>query len=156
MAIDESLFPEVSGTADTEILFYLALTFGLEGDPADAVARTIGLVEDVGRHKGVEFPFQGTIATTDGERMWAFRYSSEGKSRSLFYSRTSRRSGARSRPRFCSRSPTIRAWSSPSPSGTFRSLDEVPEGSYGVVGKGDEQLRPFRPKAPTTSVAVGV
>ena len=26
-------------------------------------------------------------AASDGERLWAFRYSSEGKSRSLFYSR---------------------------------------------------------------------
>ncbi len=27
-----------------------------------------------------------TVATTDGDSVWAFRYSSEGKSRSLFYS----------------------------------------------------------------------
>ena len=27
-----------------------------------------------------------TVATSDGESMWAFRYSSEGKSRSLFFS----------------------------------------------------------------------
>lgn len=27
-----------------------------------------------------------TVATTDGENTWAFRYSSEGKSRSLFHS----------------------------------------------------------------------
>src|SRR5436190_11732957 len=85
LAVDDSLYPEIAGQADTEILFYLALSFGLEDDPPDAVARTIGLVEDVGRRKGVKNPFQGTIATTDGERTWAFRYSSEGKSRSLFY-----------------------------------------------------------------------
>ena len=29
-------------------------------------------------------PFQGTIATTDRESIWAFRYSSERNSRSLF------------------------------------------------------------------------
>ena len=34
LAIDESLFPEITGTADTEILFHLALSFGLESDPA--------------------------------------------------------------------------------------------------------------------------
>ena len=33
----------------------------------------------------VPHPFQGTIATSDGETIWAFRYSSEKKSRSLFY-----------------------------------------------------------------------
>src|SRR5207302_7969406 len=57
-AVDESLYPEIKGTADTEILFYLALTMGLEDDPADAVARTIGLVEHVGHAKGVKYPFQ--------------------------------------------------------------------------------------------------
>ena len=44
------------------------------------------MVEEIGRRHGVEYPFQGTIATTDGERMWVFRYSSEHNSRSLFYS----------------------------------------------------------------------
>ncbi len=29
---------------------------------------------------------QMTVATTDGETIWAFRYSSEGQSRSLFHS----------------------------------------------------------------------
>src|SRR5436305_10794082 len=87
LAVDESLYPEIAGQADTELLFYLALTFGLEDDPPDAVARAIGLVEEVGRKKGVEYPFQGTIATTDGTRLWAFRYSTEGKSRSLFFTK---------------------------------------------------------------------
>ena len=158
LAIDESLFPEISGTADTEILFYLALTFGLEGDPPDAVARTIGLVEEVGRRRGVKYPFQGTIATTDGERMWAFRYSSEGKSRSLF---------------FTTHVPTLRALYPhlevldeasddarlivSEPIGQVPGAwNEVPEGSWGVVGRGEQQLCPFRPKAPATAVAVPV
>ncbi len=87
LAVDESLYSQIGGRADTEILFYLALTFGLEHDPLDAVARTIGFVEATGERHGVRYPFQGTIATTDGERMWAFRYSSEGRSRSLFFTK---------------------------------------------------------------------
>jgi hypothetical protein len=35
LAVDESLYPEINGQADTEILFCLALTFGLEDDPPD-------------------------------------------------------------------------------------------------------------------------
>ena len=73
-----------SPQTDTETMFYLALTFGLKDDPPEAVARMIGLVESLGRQAGVEFPFQGTIVTTDGESIWAFRYSSQGSSRSLF------------------------------------------------------------------------
>jgi predicted glutamine amidotransferase len=87
LAVDTSLYPEIKGQTDTEVLFHLALTFGLEDDPPDAVARAIGLVEACGRQRGVEYPFQGTIATSDGERLWAFRYPSEGKSRTLFFSR---------------------------------------------------------------------
>jgi len=156
LAIDESLFSKISGTADTEILFYLALTFGLEDDPAEAVARTIGLVEDVGRRRGVKYPFQGTIATTNGARMWVFRYSSEGKSRTLF---------------FTTHVPTLRKLYPDlaildevsdetrlvvsEPIGNVPGAwNEVPEASYGVVGGGDDQLRPFRPKAPATAVAV--
>lgn len=45
LAVDESLFPQIKGQADTEILFYLALTFGLQDDPPEAVARAIGFVE---------------------------------------------------------------------------------------------------------------
>ena len=34
----------------------------------------------------MEYPIQMTVATTDGETTWAFRYSSKGQSRSLFHS----------------------------------------------------------------------
>jgi predicted glutamine amidotransferase len=61
----------------------LALTFGLEDDPPRAAERAVGLVEATGRPHGVQHPIQMTVATTDGERLWAFRYSSEGRSRSL-------------------------------------------------------------------------
>jgi hypothetical protein len=44
------------------------------------------LIESVGRRSGIEHPIQMTVATSDGESLWGFRYSSEGKSRSLFYS----------------------------------------------------------------------
>ncbi len=67
------------------MLFYLALTFGLQDDPFAAVGRAIGLVEAVAERHGVPHPFQGTVATTDGDSIWAFRYSSERKSRTLFY-----------------------------------------------------------------------
>jgi glutamine amidotransferase len=86
LAIDPSLYVDLEGSTDSETLFFLALTFGLTEDPFGAVARAIGLVERVGHNHGVEFPFQGTVATSNGESVWAFRYSSEGKSRSLYYS----------------------------------------------------------------------
>ncbi len=86
MAVDPALYPEIEGSTDTEALFYLALTFGLEDDPPTAVARAVGYVEDVGRRHGVEYPVHMTVATTDGESIWIFRYSSEKATSSLYYS----------------------------------------------------------------------
>ena len=46
----------------------------------------VGFVEKTGREHGVQDPIQMTVATTDGRTIWAFRYSSEGASRSLYFS----------------------------------------------------------------------
>jgi glutamine amidotransferase len=86
LEIDPALFADVRGTTDSEVFFFLARTLGLEDDPVEAVARAVGLIEEVGRRHGVEYPMQMTVATTNGEKVWAFRYSSERNSRSLFYS----------------------------------------------------------------------
>ena len=86
MAVEPDLYADIQGTTDSELIFFLAITFGLEDDPRQAMARAVGLVEKVARGHDIEFPMQGTIATTDGEATWAFRYSSEGRSRSLFHS----------------------------------------------------------------------
>ncbi len=86
LAVDPALYPGIRGTTDSEVLFHLALTFGLAEDPVGAMARAIALVEEAGRAHGVRFPMQGTIGLTDGATIWAFRYSSDGRSRSLFHS----------------------------------------------------------------------
>ena len=64
----------------------MSLTLGLEDDPPRAVERAVGLIEETGRRHSVEHPIQMTVATTDGEQLRGFRYSSEGSSRSIFYS----------------------------------------------------------------------
>jgi predicted glutamine amidotransferase len=157
MAIDESLFPEISGHADTELLFMLALTFGLEDDPAEAVARAIGLVEEVGHRKGVKYPFQGTVATTDGQRTWVFRYSSEGKSRSLFFTKhvPTLRQLYPEREILQEVSDEARLIVSEPMGDLPGAWNEVPESSYGVVAPGDDELRPFKLKPPTKAVPVG-
>ncbi len=85
LAIDPALYPDIEGSTDSEVLFFLALTFGLEKDPVAAVAQAVRLVEETGREYGIEHPVQMTVATTDGDTLWAFRYSSEGRSRTLFH-----------------------------------------------------------------------
>ncbi len=145
LAVDESLFPEIKGQSDTEVLFYLALTFGLEDDPPAAVARAIGLVEACGRRHGVAHPFQGTIATTDGQSLWAFRYSSEGKSRSLFVSRDVRTLREQHPEREILRevSDDARLLVSEPIGDLPGAWREVPEASYALVSKAGEQILPF-------------
>ena len=86
LAVDPALLPDIEGSTDSELLFYLALTFGLERKPVEALERMAGLVEDVGEKHGIDHPLQMSVAVTDGERIIAVRYSSEGQSRSLFFS----------------------------------------------------------------------
>jgi hypothetical protein len=57
-----------------------------EDDPPTAVERMVGFVEATASKHGIADPLQMTIATTSGKAVWAFRYSSEGRSRTLFYS----------------------------------------------------------------------
>jgi len=86
LEIDPDRFADVHGTTDTETLFHLALTLGLQDDPAGALARAIGTVERIGREHGIAFPWQGTVCVSDGSALWAVRYSSEGRTRTLFHS----------------------------------------------------------------------
>jgi len=150
LAVDPALYPEIEGTTDSEVLFHVALTFGLEDDPPAAVARAIGLVEATGREHGVEHPFQGTIATTDGERIWAFRYSSERKSRSLFFSTNvlTLRELYPENELLRNLSDEARlVVSEPLGDELPGAWNEVPEGSYGVIQPGQDELRPFIPTA---------
>ena len=86
VAIDPDLFPSIEGSTDSEVLFFLALTFGLELAPVTALERMVAFVEETGRKHGVETPLNMTVCATDGEQIVAVRYSSEGRSRSLFHS----------------------------------------------------------------------
>ena len=147
LAVDPSLYPEIEGSTDSEVFFFLALTLGLEDDPPSAVARAVGLIEDTGRRHGVEHPIQMTVATTDGTRLWAFRYSSEGASRSLFFSTDVRRLREQ-HPEL----PVLELVSDESrlvvsePLGDVADAwNEVPESSYGVVQEGQDELLPFAP-----------
>lgn len=157
LAVDPSLYPHIEGSTDSEVFFHLALTFGLEDDPPAAVEAAVGLIEDVGRKHGVEHPMQMTVATTSGEKVWGFRYSSERDSRSLFYSTDV--------PTLRALHPeleVLRGLSDKSRlivSEPLRDLpgvwNEVPEASYGVVHQeGDDEMHAFRPAPPSRPTAM--
>ena len=147
LAVAPELFPDIEGSTDSELFFYLALTFGLEADPPAAVARAVGLIEGVGRAHGEQFPVQMTVATTDGDTLWAFRYSSEGRSRSLFHSTDigTLRAQYPENPVLHRLSDDARLVVSEPLGGLRGAWREVPEGTCVVVRHGREELRPFAP-----------
>src|SRR5687767_5096978 len=150
LSVEPSLFPHIEGTTDTELLFYLALTYGLEDDPPAAMALAVGLVESIGRRHGVEHPIQMTVVTTDGDAMWAFRYSSEGRSRSLFHSTdvSTLRAQYPDNPILDRLSDDARLIVSEPLGDLHGAWREVPEATCVVVHGGREELRPFVPAEP--------
>jgi len=150
LAVDPDLFPEIEGSTDSEMLFFLALTFGLRDDPPAAVARAVGFVEETARRHGIVDPVQMTVATTDGAVTWAFRYSSAHQSRSLFHSTdvSTLKHQYPDNPMLHQLSDDSRLVVS-EPLGDLQGAwREVPESSYVVVHGAGEDLHPFEPVSP--------
>jgi len=150
LAVDPELFADIEGSTDSEMLFFLALTYGLYDDPPAAVSRAVGLVEETARRHGIAEPMQMTVATTDGETTWAFRYSTAGASRSLFHSTdiSTLRHQYPDNPELHELSDDARLVVS-EPLGDLRGAwHEVPESSCVTVHGAGEDITPFVPAAP--------
>jgi glutamine amidotransferase len=147
LAVDDSLFASIEGTTDSEAMFYLALTFGLESDPIAAVERMVGFVEETGEKHGIDNTMQMTVATTDGEKIWAFRYSTEGKSRSLWFSTRmdALKAAYPDNEELAELSDETRAVVSEPLGDLPGAWNEAPEGHVGIVQAGEDELRPFVP-----------
>ncbi|MBD7996371.1 class II glutamine amidotransferase [Arthrobacter sp. Sa2CUA1] len=150
LAVDPSLYPLIEGSTDSEMFFYLALTFGLEEDPRAAVAEAVAYIEDTGLRHGVEHPVQMTVATTDGDTTWAFRYSSVGNARSLFISSDVATLQAQypDHELLSGLSEDARLVVSEPLGDLYGAWQEVPEAACVVVHGGEQALYPFVPASP--------
>jgi glutamine amidotransferase len=149
LGIDPSLYPQIKGSSDTEIFFFLALTFGLENDPVLGVERAVGFIEHVGTRCGIEYPMRMSVAATDGRNVWGFRYSTEGRSPSLFFS--TRVDTLREQYPEVSVFQTVSDESRLIVSEPLSALEgawnEVPESTCAVIRyDGEDYLRPFTPR----------
>jgi len=148
LAVAPEHFDEIRGSTDSEVLFHLALTFGLEDDPLAGLERAIGFVEATAAAHGIANPVQASIGVSDGESIWAVRYSSEGRSRTLFASAEAdavrrlhpdnpRLERFRDEDRVIVSEPLVDlagAWL------------EIPESTALIVRPGPDEMRPFRPR----------
>jgi glutamine amidotransferase len=151
LAIAPELVPELEGSADSEVLFHLALTFGLEHDPPGALERMAGFVEDVGHAHGIEHPLQMSVAATDGVRIYVARYSSEHESRSLFFSTDARalKEQYPDVPQYQLFADETRIVVSEPLGDMVAAWNEVPESHLGIVQPGQDELLPFAPQRPS-------
>jgi glutamine amidotransferase len=133
------------------------LTFGLQDDVISSVEKMINFIEDVGRENDIAHPLQMTLAISDGQTLYAFRYSSEGRSRTLFHSA----SVATLRKRF----PNVGRFSDDAraivsePLGAVETNDEawieVPESSVVRIAGGALDITPLQLRAAPKAVQEG-
>lgn len=83
--IEANLYPYRRGETDSETMFFLALSLGLADDPPGAIGRMIALIERHRQWAGIDKPFQMTIAVSDGQTIYASRYSSDRNSPTLYH-----------------------------------------------------------------------
>jgi predicted glutamine amidotransferase len=148
LAVNPELFPGILGSTDSEVLFYLALTYGLESDPVAALERAIGLVETTAARYGIENAVQASIGVTDGERVWAFRYSTERRSRTLFVSAEA--SAVRElhidNPRLAQLKDEDRVIVSEPLADLPGVWAEIPESTVMIIQPGPDESRSFEPR----------
>jgi glutamine amidotransferase len=88
--IPDSYYACRRGTTDSEVIFYLLFANGLEHDPVGALKRTIEQIEAEVEASGSGGEFRLTAALSDGDRVYAIRYSTDCCPPSLYYTACSR------------------------------------------------------------------
>jgi glutamine amidotransferase len=148
LRVAPELFNNIQGTTDSELFFHLALTFGLERDPLRGLALAADFVEETARQHGVEESLWMTIGVSDGKRIYAVRYASDGEAPTLYHSRDAE-DVYMLRPRLKGTfSPDARIVVS-EPVGTLAAAwVMVPQGTALILEQGKIDRRPFQPLAP--------
>jgi predicted glutamine amidotransferase len=153
LAVRPELFENIAGSTDSELMFHLALTFGLTDDPIAAIARMAGFVEATAAAAGVDEPaLQMTVGVSDGERLYAAQYASGPEVNTLFvsedpesvrmlYPDSERRAHFGDEARVVVSEPLTQL------PGLWR---EVPPGTALIIGE-DIEERPFQPIRPVAA-----
>ncbi|HET6161586.1 MAG TPA: class II glutamine amidotransferase, partial [Dongiaceae bacterium] len=130
--IDDRFYSHRVGTTDSELIFYLLFSEGLEEDPVGALTRTIGRIERLAREAAVNEPFKFTSVLSDGNFIYAVRHSTDDVPPTLFH---------------CQRDDHFMVVSEPlDDEGNCEAWCEVPPGQMLVIQKnGRLQMTPFVP-----------
>ncbi|WEX88380.1 class II glutamine amidotransferase [Sinorhizobium garamanticum] len=145
--LDDEFYAARTGTTDSELLFLLALQFGLDRDPVGACAEALGFVERLAVHLGRPVLVRFTAAFSNGHDLYAVRYASDRKAPTLYAAPMGPDGG------YCLVSEPLNddnAWA------------EIPDGSAVIVGENGVDVRlfgtadaPIREHVPLTSLPAG-
>ncbi|MDO6725308.1 class II glutamine amidotransferase [Cognatishimia sp. 1_MG-2023] len=93
MAIPDDYYGFRRGSTDSEVLFLLALGYGLENDPCGAMEKAVGELVTLSRRTGVTPHMRLSAAISDGTTLYAYRYSSDSIAPSVYYRHSNSRNG---------------------------------------------------------------
>jgi predicted glutamine amidotransferase len=86
--IPDALYACRTGTTDSEAMFLMTLGQGGEADPVGAMTGTLSALRALMVDAGIDEPLRVTAALSDGSRLYAFRYASDGRPPSLYWRQT--------------------------------------------------------------------
>lgn len=85
MMVNDTLYSQRLGNTDSEVLFLLALGYGLDGNPLQAMECAVAQFEDLSRKYGNTPNMRFSTAFTNGKTLYATRYSSDEICPTVYY-----------------------------------------------------------------------
>lgn len=84
--VHEDMYPMIRGNTDSETSFYLALTYGLQDNPKNALEKMIGRLIRAQEEAGMKPDLSFSASVTDGNTLYTMRYFTPGATvRTQFY-----------------------------------------------------------------------
>lgn len=84
--IAPELYPDLKGTTDSETFFLLALTYGLDKNPKEALQKMVQRVEKACVDNKIDILLNLSCALSDGKTVYTFRYAKGCEPNTQFYS----------------------------------------------------------------------
>lgn len=132
MLIPDTLYPQRKGATDSEAMFLVALSEGLDDDPQGAMERMAARFIALAETKGALPHLRLTAAFSDGQTLYALRYATDDWAPTLYHRWSDKRQG--------------RAVVSEPLETDESDWDEVPAGSFCIFTGASVEMRPFLPQ----------
>lgn len=87
-AVGAQYYPNIKGTTDSETLFHLALTYGLQDKPKQALQRMVEKVLEISEKHDTNGDLNLSCALSDGKMLYTLRYANSDGANSQFYSQS--------------------------------------------------------------------